>query len=122
MLRPCSNVTNPKRVHVNTHTRTLSFPILYSCTLFIYTVVRMLLNISELKNRIRQDIRIINNPDGAAELLDVSVQMLRKQFRQEGHDRLWMFILKEKVEHFLENLHPYPTEENRQFSNPEKVI
>ncbi len=80
------------------------------------------MSISELKNRIRQDIRIINNPDGAAELLDVSVQMLRKQFRQEAQDRLWMFIQKEKVEHFLENLHAYPTGENRQFSNAEKII
>ena len=80
------------------------------------------MSISELKNRIRQDIPIIDNPDGAAELLDVSAQMLRKQFRMEAHDRLWMFILKEKIAHFMEHLHPYPTKKNRQFLNAEKVI
>ena len=80
------------------------------------------LNIAKLKVHISQDIQIINDPDAAADLLGISARMLRKRFRQEEHDRLWMFILKEKIEHFLENLHPYPTEENRQFSNAEKVI
>ena len=82
----------------------------------------MPMSISELKNRIRQDIQKINDPDAAAELLDVSVQMLRKRFRQEAQDRLWMFILREKIEHFLENLHPYSTKKNEQFSDAEKVI
>ncbi len=80
------------------------------------------MNIQEFKNRIRQNIRIINDPDGAAEVLSISAQALRKRFRQEAHDRLWMFILKQKVAHFLENLHPYPTGENGQFPTAEKVI
>ena len=82
----------------------------------------MPMSISESKDRIRQDIQIINDPDGAAELLGISGQMLRKQFRTEAGDRLWMFILKEKVEHFFENLPPYPTGGNGQFPNAGKVI
>ena len=80
------------------------------------------LNIAELKVYISQDIQIINDPDDVADLLGISAQTLRKQFRQREHDRLWMFILKEKVEHFLENLHPYSTKKNEQFSDAEKVI
>ena len=82
----------------------------------------MAISISELKDRIRQDIQIIDDPEDIADLLGISAQMLRKQFRTEAHDRLWTFILKEKVAHFMENLPPYPTGGNTQFLNAGKVI
>lgn len=80
------------------------------------------MSISELKYRIRQDIQIIDDPDDVADLLGISAETLRKQFRTEEHDRLWMFILKEKVKHFLENLPAYPTGGNGQFPNAQQVI
>ena len=82
------------------------------------------MRISEIKNRIRQHIQIIDGPDDVANLLDIdiSAETLRKQFRTEEHDRLWMFILKEKVAHFLEDLPAYPTGKNGQFPNAAKVI
>ena len=89
---------------------------------FHYTVVPMSMSISKIKNRIRRDIQIIDDPDDVANLLDIFAGTLRKQFRHEEHDRLWMFILKEKVTHFLENLPPYPTGGNGQFPNAGKVI
>ncbi|MYE03788.1 MAG: helix-turn-helix transcriptional regulator [Bacteroidetes bacterium SB0662_bin_6] len=82
----------------------------------------MPMSISEIKNRIRQHIQIIDDPDDVADLLGISAETLRKQFRTEEHDRLWIFILKEKVKHFLEDLPPYPTGGNGQFPNAQQVI
>ncbi len=80
------------------------------------------MSISEIKNRIRRDIQIIDDPDDVANLLDISAETLRNRFKQEAYDRLWMFILKERVKHFLENLPPCPTGENGQFPNAEKIL
>ena len=84
----------------------------------------MPMSISELKNCIRQHVQIIDDPDDVANLLDIdiSAETLRTQFKTEAHDRLWMFILKEKVAHFLEDLPAYPTRENGQFPNAAKII
>lgn len=82
----------------------------------------MPLSISKIKTRIRRDIRIIDSPEDVAKLLDISSGTLRNRFRQEEQGCLWMFILKEKSAHCIENLPPYPAEANEQLPNARKAI